>query len=161
VIWAEIWVIFLLFLQILCYYFPGWGKWLVLISIYVLFNIFLSAANDLIENPVINKFQKCSYFIEIRNPVRWLLLSTINIAQIVLSFGLLFLVYGVQFEPQITDSTTAIYQSLITFTTLGYGEIIPVCNFGKKIVILELSYFLLFLVLKLPAVLSAFEVKRK
>ena len=131
------------------------------ISIYGLYNIILSAGKDLIENPIINEINEGEYFIEISSPVRWLLMTMVNVFQVVLCFSFIFLVYGQQFKPPIKDSVTAIYQSLLTFTTLGYGEITLICNSGKKIVIAELSYFIGFLALKLPVVLSAFKIKIK
>jgi hypothetical protein len=157
VYWAEIWVFFLLLIQILCIYqylvFPIWFQ--IFVSIYGLYNIILSAANDAIEFPVINEYQEGKYFIEIRHPVRWFLLGFVNVAQIILCFGLMFLVCGKQFKPEITDPITAIYKSLSTFTTMSYGK--PISNYGKLIEIAELFLFLTFFALKLPIFLSAFR----
>lgn len=158
--WTEIWVVFLLFLQILCFiYYNEWpNSWNLFVIYYGLYNISLFAVIDLLEAPAIKKYETGIYCIEIRNPVRWLLLSIVNVAQIVVCFSLLFLVYGNQSSTLVIDRTTAVYKSLLTFTTIGPGE--PICNSHKLIVIFELSIFLIFLVLKLPVVLSAFNVAK-
>jgi hypothetical protein len=79
----------------------------------------------------------------------------------VLCFAILFLYSGLQFNPSISDPVTALYQSALTFTTLGYGEITPVSNIAKWIVIFELAFFILFIGLKFPVAISMFRVKQR
>jgi len=156
----ELWVLMWLCSQIVCLYFLGLSKrWLFFLGLYGLYNILLSASHDLIVNQLINKRTKCEYFVEVRNPIRWLLLTIINIGQGVFCFALIFFVFGNAFCPAIRDSITAIYQSILTFTTLGYGEITPTSSSGKIIVIFELAFFMIFITLKLPVVLSVFRIK--
>jgi len=159
---TELWVIFLLSSEIVCLQFLGvYENLIIWFGIYGLYDILISASWDLIINPLSNKVTKGKYYIEVENPIRWLVLTIINIGQAIFCFAIIFLVFGNQFNPTIRDSITAIYQSILTFTTLGYGDIKPACNFGKLIVIFELIFFLIFITLKLPIVLSVFSVKSK
>jgi hypothetical protein len=82
-----------------------------------------------------------------------------NIAEIALYFGVLYLKVGVGFSDQISDRLTALYQSLLTFTTLGYGEIHPVSQSAKLLVMFQLIYFIIFVLLVVPVVFSAVRVK--
>ena len=100
-------------------------------------------------------------FISIDSPSRWLLTSLINVFMVIAAFAILFLQYGIQFQPQIVDTTTAFYMSIMTFTTLGYGDVLPVCAIGKKLVCIELSYFLFFLAVKLPIAVSVIRTKTR
>ena len=70
--------------------------------------------------------------------------SVINILHtfflIVLFFGLFYFSYKstTHFDRGIEDVVDAIYFSMVTITTLGYGEITPVSILGKIIVMVEL-----------------------
>jgi hypothetical protein len=98
----------------------------------------------------------------VRNTTRWLLMQLLHLLMVIVAFAWLFLFYGFQFEPPIREPVTALYQSLLTFTTLGYGEIIPRegCSDAKVLVILELLFFLGFLAIKLPAAVAAVHIKK-
>jgi len=99
-------------------------------------------------------------FILVRDVSRWIILVLLNVAEIVLYFGVLYFRIGDEFCKRITDRLTAIYQSLLTFATLGYGEIHPVTPLAKILVMFQLVYFIIFVVLVVPRVFSAVRVKQ-
>ena len=98
-------------------------------------------------------------FIIVRDVSRWVILVLLNLVEIVLYFGVLYLKFGAGFDAQITDRLTAIYQSLLTFATLGYGEIHPMTPPAKALVMFQLIYFIIFVFLVVPAVFSVIRVK--
>jgi hypothetical protein len=98
---------------------------------------------------------------EVSGKTRWLLLTFFTVSHVVLCFAILYRYSGRSFEPEIRDSMTAVYQSLLTLTTLGYGDISPKADavFVKAVVVWELALFLLLLVVRLPMAVSLTEVK--
>jgi hypothetical protein len=158
---VELWLLFLI--ACLCYalqqkFCPpalAYG-----ISVYVLFDSVGVTFRDVVVSPIQNIDDKGS-FISIDSPSRWLLTSLINVFMVVAAFAILFLEYGIQFQPRIVDTMTALYFSVVTFTTLGYGDIHPLCATGKGLVIVELSYFLFFLAVKLPIAVSVIRIETR
>lgn len=98
-----------------------------------------------------------SYYIliKVRNVKRWFILRILNIFEIVFCFSILILFWGSDFYNSVLDPLTAIYQSMLTMTTLGYGEIHANGSISKFLVIFQLFYFFLFIVLSAPIVLSS------
>lgn len=156
----ELNILFQLCAQVTFLYHYHGNRMSLIIAIYILVDILGIAMRDLIIAPQIHRDDEGG-FILIRHRRRWLLLAFSNAIQIVASFAMIFLYYGKQFEPYIKDPVTAIYQSALTFSTLGYGEIKPICTEGKIIVSIELFYFLFFLVGKLPTAVSVIRIRRK
>jgi len=99
------------------------------------------------------------HFILVRDVSRWVILVFLNLAEIVLYFAVLYLKLGHGFEAPITDRLTAVYQSLLTFTTLGYGEIYPVIPAAKLLVMFHLVYFIIFVLMVASVVFSSVKVK--
>jgi hypothetical protein len=100
---------------------------------------------------------------------RYMLHTILTAAQVVLGFAVLFRHYGQQFvydvgngaTSGIEDGLTALYQSFLTLTTLGYGEIHPDpgCWEGKAIVVWELALFIILLVVRMPMAIGLSYVK--
>lgn len=99
-------------------------------------------------------------FIYVRDVSRWVILIFLNLAEIVLYFSVLYFRIGDGFCEHITDRLTAIYQSLLTFTSLGYGHIYPTEPIAKILVMFQLIYFIIFVFLVAPVVFSAIRVKQ-
>ena len=57
------------------------------------------------------------------------------------------------------DFPSAFYYSLVTFTTLGYGEIYPVTNLGRLFIIFELIFGMIFMLLFFSVVLNNLHFK--
>ncbi len=49
---------------------------------------------------------------------------------------------------------TAFYVSMVTMTTLGYGDITSITETTQLLVVAQLTYFLFFFVMVLPIILS-------
>jgi len=96
----------------------------------------------------------------IRSARRWILLQLLHIVEVVLAFAVLFRVVGDTFEPKIDDAVSALYQSALTFTTLGYGDIKPEPDalWTKGLVTFELLFFVLFIAIKVPAAVSLLKI---
>jgi len=100
-------------------------------------------------------------FLPTRNPERWVILNLINIFEIVMCYAVLYLKFGSYFCDNIDDPITAIYQSILTFTTLGYGEIAPKYAISKIIVITQLGFFILIVLLVAPRIFSLLRTEKK
>jgi len=130
----------------------------IFLSIYRLIDILIVQSTIIFIN---FKIDKGKYYIETRNPRRLIILSFINMFEVVLCFSVLFLACGNGFCKPISDCLTAFYQSIQTITTLGYGEIHANNALSKLLVIFQLLYFLYFFFLILPRIFSAIQVKQK
>lgn len=97
----------------------------------------------------------------IRGRKRWMLATLPTVAHVVLCFAILYIWLGDHFAPRITDWLTAVYASVTTFSTLGYGDIKPVrgSEWGMVIVICEQSLFLLLVVIRVPMAISMLRVR--
>lgn len=160
-LWVEeVWVIPLFIF--LCYALFSTGLSLLsksIIAIYVLVEVFGIAMKEIVIS-----LQKCSdvkgEFIPVRNRLRWILMTMLNIIQIIFCFALLFLCNGQSFSPEIKKPLASLYQSILTLTTLGYGDIKPINDIGQIIVCCELIFFVLFVTIKLPIATSLIRVKK-
>lgn len=104
--------------------------------------------------------------IPVRSGGRWIFLALWNLLEACLYFSVAYYFWSGSFQTiggtPIASKMTAFYYSMLTITTLGYGEFTPVNDWGRAIVCLELIYFLVFLVTTIPIALSlvkAFELK--
>jgi hypothetical protein len=127
---------------------------------YFLLDTIGATLGDIVVSPIVYRDEE-GPFLSIHNPSRWLLVTVVSVFLIIEAFALLFLNYGCQFDPPITDAITAIYMSLVTFTTVGYGDIKPVSLSTKKLVCVELSFFLFFLAVKIPLAVSVIRTKSR
>jgi len=160
---VEGWVFFLLGIEFIAlWYAKPTGFYcindlFIIIAVYGLINIFGVTIDELLQ-PI----KRSGGYIRIKNVSRWLLLTGVNILQIILCFAILIKSYGYQFvnnTKTITDGLTAFYQSLVTFTTLGYGDYVPTTPKAKLIVIFEVIFFLIMIGFKLPMAVSIIKVK--
>jgi hypothetical protein len=158
---SEIWVLFLFFVLILCLTLGGpWNLIILCCSIYILIDAFGAAVRDIVASPVYHHDCQGSYT-KVYDKTRWLILAVANIFQVILCFGVLSRYYGYQFQPQILDPWSAVYFSIVTFLTLGYGDIVPTCVQTRVLVIIEMVLFLAFLIIKLPIAISVMRVKEE
>ena len=130
------------------------------VALYGLVGATAALLRDAIDSPTIHRDDAGGY-IRIRNRPRWLLLAFLGVLQIPTCFAILLLHWGAEFRPPICDPMTALYQSLLTFTTLGYGDILPATAWGKALISVELLFFLIFLGLRLPLAVSVMRVKEE
>jgi len=156
---VEVWILALLVLEVLAlrfiqpagvFYIDIWN----FIAIYGLINVLGITMDELLQ-----PLKRKSDYVRIRSISRWLIFSGINIFQIVICFAILMKSYGYQFSKTILNWETALYQSILTFTTLGYGEYVPICNGTKFLVIFELVAFILIIGFKLPMAINVIKVK--
>jgi hypothetical protein len=153
-IWVEIWVLVLLIAEIVALGKAkptGFNIWCA-IAIYGLIDIVGIIMDELLQ-------PTSKGYVSIKDRSRWLIFTGINIGQVIICFAVLIKSYGDLFNPIIIDWVTALYQSILTITTLGYGEYVPTCNNSKFIVILELTFFLFMIGIKLPMAVSVLKVK--
>lgn len=87
------------------------------------------------------------------------LLATINLFEVVVAFGILYLHFGTvvlssQGGKALTSGISALYFSAVTILTIGYGDFIPADDRTRCLVIMEALSGLLFLAFLLPALVS-------
>ena len=99
------------------------------------------------------------YYVLARNALRWVLLTLINLAELIIYFSFFYLTWNTHFEPEIATRMAAIYQSVTTLVAVG--GTIPTSDLGRGIVISQLCYFVFFLVLVAPVVLSLIRAKER
>lgn len=130
-------------------------------SYYVLFDVIGGTLRDIIGATIKHSDDDGRPVLRIGNPSRWLIASFLNVFLVILSFAILFLYYGNQFDPIIEDSISSIYMSAMTLTTLGYGDIKPLCADAKRIVLAELFFFLFLLTIKIPIAASVIKTESR
>lgn len=131
---------------------------LVGLSIYRLGDI-LAAVGRIFFIEREHRKDEMGHYLLIRHVGRWAICNLINVFEIMVCFAVLFLYLGGGFEEEIKDALTAFYQSILTITTLGYGEIHPDSQASKILVIFQLFYFLVYLLLILPRVFASIRTK--
>ncbi len=131
------------------------------IALFCLLNVSSAILRDLIVAPQKYYDDHEGEYILVRSGLRWLLIAPIQAYSIIICFAIMLLFYGNQFNPIISDPLTALYQSALTFTTLGYGDITPICWKGKFLVVFELMFLFLFICIKLPIAASVLRVKKE
>lgn len=134
---GELYVIFKTILPFAMLYFGVWDhKWLVILNIYLLLETYVYVFHKIFL-PEHNSG---------RNYNRSLILLFFNFVEVIGSFGVIY-AGGDYLNVPIRNSTDAVYFSLITGATVGYGDIYPVTPDGKLIVITQLVSTLSFLIL--------------
>ena len=135
---------------------------LVCFVIYRLFDLLVGTADIVFnerEDP--DNVDEFGHYIHVRDVTRWVTLVLLNMLEIVVGFAIIYLYIGTEFSEEISNAVTALYQSALTFTTLGYGEIrpIPESDVAKIVVTLQLFYFVFFLLFKAPIIFSAVRAR--
>lgn len=129
----------------------GWG-----IAVFVLVDFAGASLRDLLVSPGLHNGK-----IKIRIPGRWFIIALLEIGMIVLAFGVLLRLLGHHFTPKVNTGLSAVYLSAVTLSTLGYGDINPAgSQVGQLLVLGELSFFILFIAVKLPVALSLLDVEK-
>jgi len=88
------------------------------------------------------------------DPRRSLLLALVNYFELTLAFAVFYLHWNCLAWIGRGSATQALYFSIVTATTVGFGDVLPVGATGERIVIAQLSIFLLFAVLFVSTFLS-------
>jgi len=154
--WVEVWVLVLVALVLWCIFWGQPGNAIIWwVAIVVLADSIGATIRDLTA-PLHKAGEILVY-----NSVRWLLMAAINIVEVALCFAALALYYGQGFKPPITDGSMAVYFTAITFSTLGYGDVVPTNWQARALISWELLAFILFLVIKLPLAVGVIKVKEK
>lgn len=126
-------------------------------SLYLLFDFLASSLQTIFLSPLIHNGE-----IAVNNSRRWILTTIVTAFQAIISFSLIILCNGDAFvkgNMVIETPLESLYYSTTTFTTLGYGDYVPKNSTGMIIVLLELFFFALFFVLKLPAAIGAIKLR--
>lgn len=156
----ECFVLFIVIFPIILFSLSGnQCLWLPWVGGFCLLNVLSAFLREIIVAPQVTS-DRTQGTIIVRNLRRYLIIALLHAITIIVCFAMLLLYFGEQFDPEISDHITALYQSALTFTTLGYGDIKPVENstIGRVLVIFELAFFILFLGVKLPIAASSLDV---
>jgi hypothetical protein len=125
---------------------------------YRLLDLAQSLASIFVFEPQRRRDEQGGYIL-VRHGLRWVLLTLLNFAEIVLYFSFVYLTWGKSFSPPIATRVGAIYQSLATFIAGGGSQ--PIDDLGCIIVTLHLGYFVFFLVVIAPIALSVIRAKER
>jgi voltage-gated potassium channel len=96
------------------------------------------------------------FWFELAHRAYFVLMFVFLLVALVCSFGMLYVNSGDIYKgnEQLTTSVDAAYFSLVTITTLGYGDFAPRCAHGRALVMAELGSGLLLLLLFVPVLAS-------
>jgi hypothetical protein len=127
-------------------------RWIVAVVIYFVCDIVIHLAGG--------AFVWGKYSID---PRRSLLLSILNYFELTLAFSIFYLHTGSLAWTNSPNSVEALYFSLVTSTTVGYGDVHPANSCGQEIAIVQLAIFVIFIALFITTFLSriAAEVRPK
>lgn len=104
----------------------------------------------------INQEISISKTVNIPTPKRSLLLALVNFFEIILSWGMIYR----SIIPDINSAETANYFSIVTITTLGYGDINGKCNLLAQVAIsFNLIIFVIFSVCHITTILGTITNK--
>lgn len=131
------------------------AKW---VAVYLLLESLGVLLRDVVLSPLIWKDSYGSY-VGVRDPRRFVIMAPIGLIPVIFAFAILYLFYGCCFGPSpILEPLQAVYFSIVTFTTLGFGDYHPINDVGRLLVVAELGFFILFLAIKLPIAVSTLRV---
>lgn len=134
---GEVYVIFKTALPFAILYFGLWGHmWLFILNIYLLIETYVY---------IFNKIFLPEHSIGI-NYNRSLILLFFNFVEVIGSFAVIY-AGGDYLNESVGNITDALYFSLITGATVGYGDLHPITEDGKVIVMMQLVSTLSFLIL--------------
>jgi len=134
---GELYVIFKTSLPFFMLYFGLWDySWLFIINIYLLLETYVYIFNKIFL-PELNSG---------KNNNRSLILLFFNFVEVIGSYAVIYAAGDYLNEP-VKNFTEALYFSLITGATVGYGEIHPITADGKLLVMTQLVSTLSFLIL--------------
>jgi hypothetical protein len=137
---------------------PLWQVALCL-ACYRLFDLAQGLARILFVESTERWDPQIGHYILVRDMTRWLLITLVNLAEIVLCFAFVYLTWGDEFAPELDGKLGAAYQSMTTF--LGVGGHMVMGNHARLAVMGQLGFLVLFLVVVAPVVLSAFKAKQR
>lgn len=160
---VDVWVAALCAVSVsLVFFFTSFDEsWRILAkwaAVYLLLESLGVLLRDLVLSPLIYG-DNSGPFVGVREPRRWVILAPIGLIPVIFAFAVLYLFYGCCFKDPILEPLQAVYFSMVTLTTLGYGDVHPVNDTGRLLVVAELGFFLLFLAIKLPIAVSVLRVK--
>lgn len=134
---SEVYVILKTFLPFIVLYYSLWNNiWLFGITIYFLIETFLYVFYKIFL-PEHNQDKTHN---------RSLILLFFNFIEVIASFGVIYAA-GNYFNLPVSTGIDALYISLITGSTLGYGDYHPITDNGKLLVMLQIISTLSFLIL--------------
>ena len=92
---------------------------------------------------------------------RTLLIAFMNCIEIILGFSIIYFQYGDiaqnNCQHKLSTSVDALYFSVVTIMTVGYGDFAPCSEIGRVLVIGEISTSFVFVIVTAPLLLSAFS----
>ncbi len=134
---GEVYVIFKTVMPFAMLYFSLWDHgWLYVINIYLLIETYVYIFHKIFL-PEHNRGKTHN---------RSLILLFFNFTEVIASFGVIYAA-GNYLNLPISNWIDALYFSLITGATIGYGDIYPVTSTGKLLVLLQIVSTLSFLIL--------------
>ncbi len=147
----EIYLIIKLILLCLLLYYP-WQWYATFLAIYILSDVIHYLLWLIFLSNIYTKFPS------IRRNFAHL---TMNIIEITMSFAVLYLSLGAigNSNGVITQGSDALYFSFVTFSTIGYGDILPILPIGKTLVIFETLISFLFITIIASSFVSGLEIR--
>jgi hypothetical protein len=134
---GEVYVIFKTILPFVILYFGLWDHlWLFVINIYLLIETYVYIFNKIF----LPEHNSGKYY------NRSLILLFFNFVEVIASYAVIYAA-GNYLNESVKNITEALYFSLITGATVGYGEIHPITSDGKLLVMTQLVSTLSFLIL--------------
>jgi voltage-gated potassium channel Kch len=91
---------------------------------------------------------------------RSLAIAVVNFTELIFGFAILYLYCGCirtgTLDAALSRGADALYYSVVTMTTLGYGDFVPSSVGGRMLVVGQLATTITFLLFLVPALISVF-----
>lgn len=134
---GELYVIFKTLMPFVMLYFELWDyTWLFALNLYLLIETYVYIFHKIF----LPEHNSGLYY------NRSLILLFFNFVEVIGSYGVIYAA-GNYFNQSLSNMTDALYFSLITGATVGYGDVYPVSSDGKLLVMTQLVSTLSFLIL--------------
>jgi hypothetical protein len=155
--WVEIWLISLCIIEAIVLYLATgtglrWPYWIwVAFALYVLADNIGALLRDVFLGPDIHDGD----FV-VRDRGRWVAATAICAVEVILAFAIIYRIFGDEFDFSKEGAVCELYFSLVTFATVGYGDVKPITELGMWLVVSEILFVLLFIGFKLPVAVTIF-----
>jgi len=147
---SEIYVLVWFFVLLILLVFPSDANWFPFVIVYRLFDSL--------------NYRLCIVFVDryrtgwgLRSMNRTFMLLLINYLEMIIGFAALYIYTGsIATEEiyKITSSWDALYFSVVTISTLGYGDFYPNCEMGQFLIVAQTLMGIVFILLVFSTVLT-------
>lgn len=100
-----------------------------------------------------------SFYVLVGNLNSWMLMTFIMWIDLLICFSMLNYFWGADWCASIETPLSALYHTVVTMTTLGFGDVTPIADSARLLVLSQSLVFILFVLFILPVVISSIQTR--